>query len=138
MTLEDVAVDFTWEEWQLLGEPQRLLYRDVMLDNFTLVASLGKSLTSQRPGRAGPSSSLQGPLSPSHSRLWTLPPSWVFFLGFRHSSPSPTESQCLVPSGLPGKDMGAHGFHLTWLHLVGGLSGIAAPLCPLLRPPSSS
>lgn len=43
MTFKDVFVCFSREEWELLEEVQRSLYRDVMLENFALVASLGKS-----------------------------------------------------------------------------------------------
>lgn len=44
MTLEDVAVYFSQEEWELLDEAQKLLYLDVMLENLTLITSLGKTL----------------------------------------------------------------------------------------------
>ena len=42
LTFQDVSVDFTPEEWQLLDCDQRTLYWDVMLENFRNLTAVGK------------------------------------------------------------------------------------------------
>lgn len=60
VTFQDVAVDFSREEWGLLGPTQRTEYHDVMLETFGHLLSVGESLS------CGP---LWSPQAQSHCRL---------------------------------------------------------------------
>uniref|UniRef100_A0A2K6FV93 KRAB domain-containing protein n=1 Tax=Propithecus coquereli TaxID=379532 RepID=A0A2K6FV93_PROCO len=47
VAFEDVAVNFTQEEWALLTSSQKNLYRDVMQETFRNLASIGNKWEDQ-------------------------------------------------------------------------------------------
>ena len=44
MTLDDVHVNFTGEEWNLLDPSQKNLYKDVMLETYLNLNAIGKTV----------------------------------------------------------------------------------------------
>ncbi|XP_038188193.1 zinc finger protein 120-like isoform X8 [Arvicola amphibius] len=50
VTYDDLHIDFTWKEWALLNPSQKNLYKDVMLETYRNLATIGLSSWKQTRG----------------------------------------------------------------------------------------
>ncbi|XP_038189256.1 zinc finger protein 120-like isoform X4 [Arvicola amphibius] len=48
VTYDDLHIDFTWKEWALLNPSQKNLYKDVMLETYRNLATIGYSWEDHR------------------------------------------------------------------------------------------
>lgn len=78
---DEVAIYFSDEEWDVLTEPQRALYREVMRMNYDTVLSLGEARAPAAPGspepRRHPAPLAPLPSQPPSPSSCALHVSWV-------------------------------------------------------------
>ncbi|XP_059580524.1 zinc finger protein 436-like [Alligator mississippiensis] len=90
---EDVAVYFTWEEWELLEEEDKELYRDQMLKNYQALVFLGHAWLLSRSEEQAPE---EGP--------GKLEPAWASLGSMGEvDSLSPAKDQWHKDQGMPQK-----------------------------------